>query len=175
MKAITIKQPWASLIVTPRKYNPTLGVKNIENRTWATKFRGRVLVHASAKGWIWKSVFNYLSHAARDVMAVLGYDASWLKQLPTSAIIGSVEIVDCVINHHSIWAEKSPDYSPNHNGGIPAMHGCKKYKPTYNWVLANPILFDTPITGVKGKLSFWEYDLQICETCGQPFGPGCVE
>lgn len=41
MKTISIKQPWASLIVE--------GVKDIENRTWRTKFRGRVLVHAGAK------------------------------------------------------------------------------------------------------------------------------
>ena len=38
MKAITIKQPWASLIVE--------GIKDIENRTWKTSFRGRVLIHA---------------------------------------------------------------------------------------------------------------------------------
>ena len=39
MKAITIKQPWASLIVA--------GIKDIENRTWKTSFRGRVLIHAA--------------------------------------------------------------------------------------------------------------------------------
>ena len=44
MKAITIKQPWASLIIH--------GFKNIENRTWACpeKYIGhRVLIHASGK------------------------------------------------------------------------------------------------------------------------------
>lgn len=44
MKAITIKQPWASLIVH--------GIKDIENRTWACpwKYIGhRVLIHASGK------------------------------------------------------------------------------------------------------------------------------
>ena len=39
MKALSIRQPWAWLIVN--------GFKDIENRTWPTKFRGRVLVHAS--------------------------------------------------------------------------------------------------------------------------------
>lgn len=39
MKTITIKQPWAWLIAS--------GIKDIENRTWPTKFRGRVLIHAS--------------------------------------------------------------------------------------------------------------------------------
>lgn len=44
MKAITIKQPWASLIVH--------GIKNIENRTWPCpkKYLGqRVLIHSSGK------------------------------------------------------------------------------------------------------------------------------
>ena len=55
--------------------------------------------------------------------------------MPKGAIIGSVEIVDCVQNHPSPWAEKG----------------------VWNWVLANPILFPEPIPA-KGKLSFWEYD-----------------
>ena len=42
MKAITIRQPWASLIVH--------GIKDIENRSWQTNFRGRVLIHSSVKG-----------------------------------------------------------------------------------------------------------------------------
>lgn len=41
MKAITVKQPWGYLIC--------LGIKNIENRTWYTKYRGRVYIHAAAK------------------------------------------------------------------------------------------------------------------------------
>ena len=46
MKAISIKQPWASLIA--------YGIKDIENRTWRTNYRGRVLIHAGAskkEGW----------------------------------------------------------------------------------------------------------------------------
>jgi len=39
MKAISIKQPWAWLIVN--------GYKDIENRSWSTNFRGRVYIHAS--------------------------------------------------------------------------------------------------------------------------------
>ena len=39
MKALSIKQPWAWLIVN--------GYKDIENRTWKTNYRGTFLVHAS--------------------------------------------------------------------------------------------------------------------------------
>ena len=46
MKALSIRQPWAWLIVH--------GYKDVENRTWSTKFRGRVQVHAGKfpdPGW----------------------------------------------------------------------------------------------------------------------------
>lgn len=41
MKALSIRQPWAWLIVN--------GFKDIENRSWDTKYRGAVLIHASSK------------------------------------------------------------------------------------------------------------------------------
>src|SRR5690625_200028 len=39
MKALSIRQPWAWLIVN--------GYKDIENRTWKTDYRGKLLIHAS--------------------------------------------------------------------------------------------------------------------------------
>ena len=39
MKALSIKQPWAYLVVS--------GAKPIENRTWRTSWRGPLLIHAS--------------------------------------------------------------------------------------------------------------------------------
>ncbi len=49
MKALSIRQPWATLIVT--------GHKKIENRTWSTNHRGLILIHASKafdyEGWEW--------------------------------------------------------------------------------------------------------------------------
>lgn len=125
MKVITIKQPWASLIVH--------GIKDVENRTWYTNFRGRVLIHSSAKGDI--SQFGCLQpnqklKVLNPPMGRIGFN-----DLPFGSIIGSVEIVDCVQNYASVWADKG----------------------VYNWVLANPVLFKQSIPA-KGKLSFWEYD-----------------
>ena len=37
-------------------------------------------------------------------------------------------------------------------------------KEGYNWILANPIIYDEPIGNVKGKLSFWEYDGPLVQT-----------
>lgn len=180
MKAITIKQPWAHLICTPRQDNPQIGIKDIENRTWATKFRGKVLVHASACKKTDVSVSDELFHWIRKNR---GQWAFGCMDSPKGAIIGSVEIVDCVINHHSIWAEKSkviskPNKEDYYIGGNWVEYNMVNYnrdlkeweenKPIHNWVLANPVLFAKPILNVKGKLSFWEYDLNICHICGQP-------
>ena len=137
MKAISIRQPWAYLVIK--------GIKPIENRTWKLpeKYKGkRVLVHSgitSAKNWVEKVK---AIPEAWDRLSNKPYDYHY------SAIIGSVEIVDCVINHPSIWAEKTP---MAYLGKL--VVECQP--PIYNWVLKNPILFDKPILKVKGKLSFF--------------------
>ena len=148
MKAISIKQPWAYLIAS--------GIKDIENRTWKCpeKYIGkRVLIHASAKHVNKDSKFNYayaLDIYQRNQASFNTPNKRFIIQnecSTTSAIIGSVEVVDCVVNHSSIWAEKTnlPEQLSN--------------ECIWNWVLANPILFDEPIHNVKGKLGFWDYEV----------------
>jgi len=137
MKALSIKQPWASLIAH--------GIKDIENRTWRTNFRGRIYIHTSgtpAKG----ITINSLSPEQLNLIPNVGC------KMINSAIIGEVDIVDCVINHSSIWAESS-EFSPYQENGVPH----EGMKPIYNWVLANPVLYEKPILNVKGNLSFWEF------------------
>ena len=148
MKAITVKQPLASLIVE--------GIKLIENRTWKCpqKYIGkRVLIHASAK-----PVYGLPCEVLTPVQYASVVSAGKLDALigENGAIIGSVEIVDCVINHPSIWAEKTNNETYWENG----KNYIKKIKPIYNWVLANPIKFDEPIP-CKGALSFWNYNGEL--------------
>lgn len=155
MKALSIKQPWASLIA--------LGIKDIENRTWKTNFRGRIYIHASAKwvenpqvsdtyGFVYNDIqWSYITENYALPLTALLDPKCPFDRLPISAIIGEVDIVDCVINHSSIWAEKSdPELWDNHGNPI-------YDKPLYNWVLANAVLYDEPILNVKGKLSFWDF------------------
>ena len=73
MKAITIKQPWATLIMS--------GVKRFEFRSWKTNFRGDVLIHAG-KG-IDKEAVERLAKYLPD-------------ELPMGKILGKVTITDCV-------------------------------------------------------------------------------
>lgn len=145
MKALSIKQPWASLIAH--------GIKDIENRTWKTKFRGRIFIHATAKALdiTSKLLNNEQGKALSNHIHKVNNKFSLTS--PTSAIIGEVDIVDCVINHPSIWAE----HTALDDEILKDVLG-KEPKPIYNWVLANPVLYDEPILNVKGKLSFWEFE-----------------
>jgi len=137
MKALSIKQPWASLIAH--------NIKNIENRTWKTKFRGRIFIHASAKNA--GALYELLNEKQIEAISNHWTAAPPFPDRPVSAIIGEVDIVDCVINHPSIWAEKSDWQEVGWTE-----------KQIYNWVLANPVLYEKPILNVKGKLSFWDFN-----------------
>lgn len=88
MKVLSVKQPWAWLIC--------MGIKNVENRTWARKFRGRILIHASATPV--KDFENYLSLGEMAALNLFctEHKITMPEKLPTSAIIGSVEVKDIV-------------------------------------------------------------------------------
>ncbi len=150
MKTLSIKQPWAILIAH--------GIKDIENRTWATKYRGPIYIHASGKPAFTGSYKENLPKEFWDSMSEKEKWAAIDSFQHRGAIIGKVDIVDCVINHASIWAERTPSCSPHYPAGLPAHMGKGREDAIYNWVLANPVLFDEPILNVKGKLSLWEFD-----------------
>jgi len=135
MKALSIKQPWALLIAK--------GIKDVENRTWQTHFRGRIYIHAPATAHDVKFAMPNEVTAHEICISTHLNDAEENELF--SCIIGEVDIVDCVLNHHSVWAE--------HSNGFPSS------KKIYNWVLANPVLYETPILNVKGKLSFFNPEI----------------
>lgn len=87
MKVLSIRQPWAWLIIH--------GGKDIENRSWTTKFRGRFYVHASKK--IGYDAIAYCTNMYRHIKLPTDYECG--------GIIGSVELIDCVDQYQSPWFE----------------------------------------------------------------------
>ena len=73
MKVLTIKQPWASLIIQ--------GYKRFEFRSWQTKYRGELLIHAG------KGI---------DKEAVKRLEKYIPEDMPLGKIIGKVKLVDCI-------------------------------------------------------------------------------
>ena len=88
MKALSIRQPWAWLILH--------GGKDIENRTWRTNVRGTILVHA-AKGMTKQEYYDVAQMVGPD-FRLPAYEA-----LQRGGIVGKVEIVDCVTHSISPW------------------------------------------------------------------------
>ncbi|PNP96432.1 hypothetical protein BFS16_00675 [Hoylesella timonensis] len=134
MKVLSVRQPWAALLVT--------GIKDVENRTRRTHFRGRILIHASAAKYT-GVLSDYLS--IEQIAAFERCYANMQREqrensLSEGCIIGSVEIYDCVMNDSSIWAEDH----------------------VWNWKVRNPVLFKKPIAA-KGRLGFWNYEGNIDE------------
>jgi hypothetical protein len=124
-RALSLRQPWASAVI--------IGGKNIENRTWNTNFRGRVIIHAGAQlgmpDWDWDQ---------------LNWEMEQLNggPLPRSTYLGEVDIVDCV----PIEDLDHPEDHPNRWAFGP-----------YCWVLANPVAYPEPIPA-KGKLGLYRVE-----------------
>jgi len=90
--ALSIRQPWAWLIVN--------GYKDIENRDWTTKFRGRFLVHAS-KGMTRQEYDQCLEYCQSNPCGFVPLPD--FDKLERGGIVGDVELVDCVNDHPSFW------------------------------------------------------------------------
>lgn len=158
IKVLSILQPWASLVVS--------GHKRIETRSWNTKYRGELYIHASmgknykkldANDNLYRFYYKLLSH--NQVVP--------FYRLPFGAIIGKVDLVDTnstlelfghrnpspnnLITPIDIWRDAISeqelafgDYSDNRFG----------------WLLANPVKFKKPIPA-KGQLGIWNYDEKL--------------
>jgi len=88
--ALSIRQPWAWAIINAGK--------DIENRSWSTKVRGRVLIHA---GLAWDD------GKAEGLLSILHWSERYRVAMPArvdaGGIVGEAEIVDCVDQSSSPW------------------------------------------------------------------------
>jgi hypothetical protein len=107
VKALTVRQPWAELIVA--------GEKDVENRTWRMKHPELIAIHAG-----------------------LGFDQHnppIRRKLDAGAIIGVVEVVECVEGSKSPWA-------------LPG---------NWHWLLTGARRLSKPIP-YRGSLGLWTVD-----------------
>lgn len=134
MKALTIKPPWSGLII--------FGGKDIENRSWQTKLRGRIAIHASNKRDLHEmdaglEVFTRIQ--GRPLMGPTEHRL-WSDLIcQAGVILGTVEIVGCVQQSDSPW-----------------------FSGPWGFVLANPRPLKKPIPCL-GHLSFWDLPREIEE------------
>lgn len=81
MKALTLKQPWASLVAC--------GAKRVETRSWSTGYRGPIAIHAS------KAFAGEDAVLVERPPFVSALKCSW-RELPTGAIVATGLLVDVV-------------------------------------------------------------------------------
>lgn len=126
-KALSIRQPWAWLVVN--------GHKDIENRTWATRFRGPVLIHA-AKG---------MTRQEYEDAADFAYFGCGIQQMPTfermqrGGIVGMAEVTACV--------------PPERRTSRWHMEGCHGFALR----AAQPL----PFTPLAGRLGFFDVPADV--------------
>jgi hypothetical protein len=127
MKAVSIHQPWAWAILHAGK--------NVENRTWRTHHRGPLLIHVA------RSRKSYDRQDATLWPKLYGVELPAWDELTTGAILGVVDVVDCV--------EVGPGGDLGERGTSPwALEGY------FGWVLANPRTFDEPIPYLGAQMLF---------------------
>jgi len=104
VKALTLQQPWASLM--------SLGLKYIETRSWPCRYRGPLVIHSSAK-WN-RDVLEQLDLARRP--PILDYDSDWgrilkaldgagvktLDDLPLGSALCLVDVVSCQTTEEAV-------------------------------------------------------------------------
>ena len=127
MKVLTIKQPWAILIMQKNK--------RFEFRSWQTKYRGDLLIHAG------KGI---------DKDAVKRLEKYLPASLPAGKILGKVTLVNC-IKCDEDFKEKCLKENKD-------VYGKSIFVEKFAWQLENVEVFDEPLEA-KGKLSLWEYDI----------------
>lgn len=136
-KAITIWQPYASLIV--------MGVKEFETRTWTTKHTGLLVIHAAKRQMKGRELKLH-----QWLMQTLPVEQQiQLRNLPFGAAVGTVEVVEC-------------KHQNNYRGFISETERRVGDWSTadYAWKLAKPYKFNSPIYA-KGSQGLWNWKYTI--------------
>lgn len=160
MKALTLTQPYATLVAFRDKL--------IETRSWATKYRGPLAIHAGAGlGPVGnrRGLVRLLrgSHFETALGPIYGYGVMSIDKMPRGAIVATCELVDCVPSETIMAAFGA--YGPEDQSGGRRLWPLTDqelafgdYSPgRYAWLLADVKPLATPIPA-KGALGLWDWE-----------------
>lgn len=153
MKTISLTQPWASLVA--------LGEKRIETRSWATRYRGPLAIHASATLPKAAKVL-LLCTPFHEVLTRRGHAISHMlmappkgvvpHDLPLGAVIATAKLVTCIRLEDDLTVRDTLALSE-------ARHeqSFGDYSPgRFAWVLRDVVALPEPIPA-RGALGLWEF------------------
>ena len=167
MKAITIRQPWASLIASSDK--------KYETRSWPTKYRGPIAIHAGKQDD--PDVFQFLlcKIATMEQLEACGITPETLQKLPHGAVIATAELVNVwrIVYHpgtdvneakhiplgaESLTLDKhAPDFGDYFVPTEKEINLGYWHAGMYAWELQNVKLLPEPIPA-KGKQGLWDWE-----------------
>jgi activating signal cointegrator 1 len=131
MKALTVWQPWASLIAS--------GEKQYETRGWETKYRGPLAIHAGL-GDMTKELYECNSFY-RDALR-----GSSAPALPSGAVLCIVNLVECLPVDSLSLSQKELAFGDYSSG-------------RFAWKLEVVERFEKPIPA-SGKHGLWDWTVR---------------
>lgn len=153
MKAITLTQPWATLVA--------IGAKQIETRSWATRYRGPLAIHAAAGlGPVGgKSGLAFQCCCEPFLSALRAAGIKHHNDLPFGAIVATCELVEVyqIPIHQPLTGFYADDSSRCWNL-TEQERAFGDYTPgRYAWLLANVQRLPEPIPA-RGQLGLWNWE-----------------
>jgi len=151
MKAITLTQPWASLVV--------VGAKRIETRSWSTSFRGQIAIHAAkafpgeakrlCESRLLCRAFGWPASPSSLSQEWLDDNAARIKALPLGCVLATANLVNCV-ETEAILRYVQPFSEQEEAFG---NYGPKRF----GFLLENVIQLAAPWP-VRGSLGLWDWE-----------------
>jgi activating signal cointegrator 1 len=142
MKALSLWQPWASLVA--------LREKRYETREWTTNHRGYLAIHATSKmPPYWLGASRHTEKFRNELADVFNvrreYDVFAAKKLPLGAVLCIVNLVDIqeTVHIREILCERERIFGNYEDG-------------RYAWHFELVEVFDPPIPA-KGNRMLWNW------------------
>ena len=173
MKTLSVKQPHATLICA--------GIKRVENRTWSTDYRGRLLIHASGdalsfydfskmpQSWL-NVFFDYIQkydnfdppkNAPETVKAAFILNRKifehYKQPLDNDSDVKNW-IKDAVKKHGAYFTSQAIIGEATLTDIVQNSKDDFAVPGQYHWIMTEPVLYDKPITKVIGRLRLWNFD-----------------
>lgn len=145
MRALSLTQPWATLVI--------LGAKRLETRGWSTEYRGPLAIQA-AKGFPRWAQETCLEEPFRSVL--WPDQAPEPRNLPRGLVLGTVHLADCLSTNLLCR-----QYHAGDQAAQALLAGHERDFGDYSedrfaWVLRDPRPFEIPIAA-RGALGLWEW------------------
>lgn len=149
MKALTLWQPWASLLAC--------GTKKYETRSWATSYRGPIAIHAAKKPFDTSPFFDkelHLFAEALNLPDIYNFDG-----LPYGCVIATAELVGC----YQIYdTGEHGAYLLKNSGKVEFIRGNEIFfgdwtEGRFAWEFVNVTILPEPVPA-KGKQGFWNWE-----------------